>query len=570
MSKPRKKAAAGKRGNPRQASKPNKMLPANKAVSQETEIYRRRYLGENQATRVSYDNALTFAAVWCCVRVIAETLAVLPWQVFRRLSGGGRERDEAHVVDYLLSKRPNPEMTPMAFKETLASHVVTWGNAYAEIERDGAGRPLWLHLITPDRVCVMRDLNGEIVYEVRNFTRETAYIKSANMLHVPGLGFDGMVGYSVIEMASRSIALGIDMESDASGYWANNSTPGGVLEHPNTMSENAHKLLQESWEKRHGGPKKRGRIAILEEGMKYHQIGLPNTDSQFLENRSFQLLEICRWYRVPPHKIFELGRATWANIESQEIDFVSSTIMPWATRFEQAADWKLFGRQQQGVYYTRFKSNAAMRGDSAARSEFYSKMRDLGVFSVNEIREFEDLNPIGEEGDKRLVQLNLTTLEKIGEEPPEPAQPAVEPAQPGAEPEQEDDEPAQDEPKSAQNINIWPLVSATAKRIVRREQNRIRDGLKGAKGRNEAYDKWFEKFEAEHREYAARELTAVMQAFGKGEATASEVVREHWANVQHHYTYKPEEAIDEASIVQNLESLIEAASETKLRKETAA
>jgi HK97 family phage portal protein len=523
--------------------------------------------------RINEDTALTLGSVWACVKIISESLAGVPWLVYRMRPDGGMDVQREHPISWLLDTEASPETPAFQFRETMIAHALTWGNGYAEIERDIAGRPVNLWTLTPDRVHPTRaNRDGRIIYEVTNPSGGVTVLERDEMFHLRGLGFDGLVGYSVIEMASRSIGLGLDMEENASALWANSSVPGGVLEHPGTLTDEAHTHLQESWEKRHGGPKRRGRLAILEEGMKYHGIALPNNDAQFVENRQFEVLDICRWFRVPPHKVFELGRATWANIEAQETDFVNTTIMPWATRFEQAANMKLFGVQQRGVYYTKFNAKALLRGDSVARADFYGKMRDLAAMNTNEIRESEDMNPIGPDGDKRLVPLNMTTLEKVGEDPPKPAAPpqtSGDPAQDDDEMMQDGDEPMPKQRKAARAFDPAPIVNDCASRIVRREVNRVMDARKRTKGVESDYQRWLGEFEAEHKEYTAKALAPLMLSLGIGEEKSADVAARHWNHAKEQFA-KPGSEFDEAAIVNHLARLVVESHESIPEKEIAA
>ncbi len=375
--------------------------------------------------RVDQDTALKYSAVFACVRVIAETIASLSWHVYLRKQDGSKQRMATSNAEMLLNRRPNPEMTPFAFKETLTAWALTWGNGYAEIERDMANRPAALWPIAPDRVEVQRDSNGRLVYEISNARGANNYLYAEDIYHLKGLGFDGITGYSVISYAARSIGLGIAAEEFGSSFFGNGAHLGSVLQIPagSGLSAEAKKNMRETFNRAHQGPHNAHKVEILDGGTEYKEIGVPPEDAQFLETRQHQVEEICRWFRVPPHKIQHLLRSTFNNIEHMSIEYVQDTLMPWANRLEQEANSKLFGKGNN--LYTKINMNTLLRGDSAARSTFYREMWNLGVFSVNEIREMEDMNPV-ESGDKRFVQLNMTTLEKAGEEP-EPPEPQEEP-----------------------------------------------------------------------------------------------------------------------------------------------
>jgi len=405
----------------------------------------RIYVSPRQAgVVVNQDTALTNAAVWACVRVISETVASLPWHVYRKTEEG-REPMFAHSVHWLLNNQPNSEQTAFAFREAMMSHALTWGNGYAEIQRDDALRVKALWLITPDRVTPKRDAAGVLVYEVRDDADGVRVIPSAQMMHLHGLGFDGLVGYSPVTQAARSIGLGIAQDTFSQAFYRNGTTFGGMVEVPSNMSSEQIKLTEGYLNEKHQGPDKAFKVRVVANGMKYVNAAgaMPLADAQFIESRKFSVTEVARWYRVPPHKIADLERSTNNNIEHQSIEFVTDTIIPWVRRLEQEADVKLFGARAVGTVYTKFAVNALMRGDSKARAEFYRTMTQIGVLSVNEVRDLEELNGIGEAGDEHLVQLNQTTLERLVAEPPdatpEPASAAAPdageadpPADPGA------------------------------------------------------------------------------------------------------------------------------------------
>lgn len=374
---------------------------------------------------VDHDRALTYSALFAAVRVIAETVAILPWSVHRRTGGSHREIATAHPTHYVLHRAPNPEMTPFSFKETMLAWALTWGNGYAEIERDRVGRVVALWPIPPDTCEPRRDREGRLYYRIYNQRGGAVELDPSDVFHLHGLGYDGLQGYSVVSLMAKSIGLGLATEEYGSSFYANGATPNTALKHPGKLSEDAYEHLKESLSE-HTGPGKAFKTMILEEGMSWASLGMPHHDAQFLETRKFQVTDIARWLRVPPHMIGDLERATFSNIEHQSQSFVSNAILPWTVRLEEEADRKLFGQNPRGTLYSKINVNALLRGDTTARGDFYIKMLEHGVYSVNDVRELEDQDPIGPDGDKRLVQLNMTTLEKIGvddEEKDDPTDP---------------------------------------------------------------------------------------------------------------------------------------------------
>jgi HK97 family phage portal protein len=370
-----------------------------------------------------------FSAVWAAVRVIAETVSMLPLHIFQREPGKGAEPEKNilrsdHAIDWLISTQPNPETDAGVFWESLIAHALTWGNGYAEKERDNADRIVNLWPITPDRVKPDRvNRTGRIIYDIHNPGGENTVLEQRDMLHIHGLGYDGMQGYSVIAMAAQSIGLSMAAEQFGAGFFGNGTEPGGVLEHPGKLSPTAYEHIKNSWAERHQGPANARKPAILEEGMKWTRLSVPPEDAQFLQTRKFQIAEIARWYRVPLHMLAELDRSTNNNIEFQGIEFVIHTIQPWATRIERAINTQLLGPQQRGKMYAKMSLQALLRGDTAARGAFYRELFNMGAMSPNEIRALEEMNPVPG-GNKRFVQLNLTTLERAGEQPEPAAQPA--------------------------------------------------------------------------------------------------------------------------------------------------
>lgn len=462
--------------------------------------------------RVNEDTALTLGAVWACVRVITESLAGLPWLVYRRRADGGRDLVANHPMNWLLDIQPNPEMTAFTFRETMIAHVMLWGNGYAEIERS-IGGVTWLWPITPDRVKVHR-YQGEIVYEVQNETGGPTFLFAEDMLHVRGLGFDGLVGYSVIKMAARTIGLGIALDEASGGLFENDSTPGGVILHPAKLSTEALNNLRTSWERRHKGPANRRRVAILEEGMKWEQTGLPPEDAQLVQQRQLTPPEICRWFRVPPHKIGDLSRATFSNIEHQSIEFVEDTLRPWAERLESEVNIKCFGRNNTGTLETIIDLEERKRGDTAARTAYYMAMFDRGAFSINDIRMRENMNPIGPDGDKRFVPLNMVLLEKAGEEevaPPEPTEP------------QPDDEPENDAPSMDEEDDTLSEFRASALAVVEDACRRLlnRETKDCQKLTGDALVKWMEQ----HREYGRKALAPGVRTLAACYGVKSEQAR---------------------------------------------
>jgi HK97 family phage portal protein len=311
------------------------------------------------------------------------------------------------------------------------------GNGYAEISFDMANRPGALCPLMPDSVDPKRNSEtGALEYHVRDASGLVEVLPASRVLHIHGLGFDGLRGYSVIHMAAKSIGIGLAQDVFGQAFFQNGTVMGAVLEVGAAMSPTQIQQMEDAMNTRHMGPGAAFKVKVAPQGTKVHNPTMPMTDAQFLESRKFSITEVCRWYGVPPHKVQDLDRSTNNNIEHQGIEFVQDAIVPWAVRLEQEANVKLFGDRAQGRVYTKFTVNALMRGDSKSRAEFYRLMTQMGAMTINEVRAMEDMNSIGPDGDELLVQLNQTTLQRLVEGPPETTTLAAEPQDEDLAPEQ--------------------------------------------------------------------------------------------------------------------------------------
>ncbi len=361
---------------------------------------------------VNERTAMTTSAVYACVRVLSETIASLPLHVYRRVNGG-KEKAVDHNLYHLLHDEPNPEMTSFVFRETLMGHLLLWGNAYAQIIRDGRGRVIGLYPLLPDRMEVGRTEKGELYYRYQK-EGQLYLLHREEVLHIPGLSFDGLVGYSPIAMAKNAIGMALATEEYGSKLFANDARPSVVLEHPGVLKDPAK--IRESWNKIYRGSENAHKVAVLEEGMSVKTLSMPPEQAQFLETRKFQIEEICRIFRVPPHLIASLDRATFSNIESQSISFVVHTIRPWLVRLEMAFNKSLFVQREKGEYFVSFVVDGLLRGDFASRMKGYSIGIQNGFLSPNCVRSLENLNPIPDEegGSTFMVNGNMLKLKDVG------------------------------------------------------------------------------------------------------------------------------------------------------------
>lgn len=373
--------------------------------------------------RVDADSALKTATVWACVQYLSRQIAQLSWRVYREAPDGGLTPAPTQPADWLLHKRPNREMGSFTFRQTMMGWAVRWGNAYAEIERDNRGAAYALWPLHPTRVKPMRDQAGVLFYRVWN--PDTSYVDmdAADVLHIRGFG-DGEIGVNVIEYASQSIGWAQATEIFGSSFFAQGMNPSGIVEVQKALSPEAMKLLRKDLGEIYKGPKGE-RTAILDAGMKFNKVATAPNDAQFIETRQHQVEEICRWFGVPPHKVMHLLRSTFGNIEQQSIEVVVDSLTPWVKIWEEEADYKLFGVQNRMGFCTKMNLKSLLRGDSAARAQFYKNLWGIGGITINGILRGEDENPIGPAGDVRFVPVNYTTLDRAIAGPTQPPVPLV-------------------------------------------------------------------------------------------------------------------------------------------------
>jgi len=355
---------------------------------------------------VTPDSALTYSAVYAAVRCIAESVSSLPLNLYERLPGGGKMHAKANPLHTLLHDEPNPEMTSLQWREASMAHLLLWGNSYTEIVRDLEGNAVELWPIDPTTVTPKRTDSGELYYELN---RGKDFLTAANMLHIPGLSFDGISGMSPISLARQSIGLSMAIESFGAGYFGRGARPGGVLTFPGQLSPEARQNLRRSFEELHAGGANSHRVALLEAGLKWEAIGVPPDDSQFLQSREFQIIEVARWFNLPPNKLKDLSKTSYNSLEQMEISFVVDTLRPWLVRWEQQLNRKLIRPKDKGSFFFEHNVDGMLRGDQASRYTAYSVGRNWGWLSVNEIRERENQNPI-EGGDVYMVPLNMQSL----------------------------------------------------------------------------------------------------------------------------------------------------------------
>ena len=312
-------------------------------------------------------------------------------------------------------------MTRFIFRETMMTHLLLWGNAYAQIIRNGKGEVIALYPLMPNRMKVDRNESGQLYYEYQMTTDDAPTKEAGNVrlspyevLHIPGLGFDGLVGYSLIAMAKNAIGMAIACEEYGAKFFANGAAPSGVLEHPGVLKD--PKKIRDSWNQTFGGTSNAHKVAVLEEGMKSTPVTINPNEAQFLETRKFQINEIARIFRVPPHIVGDLEKSSFSNIEQQSLEFVKYTLEPWLVRFEQSMVRALLSPEEKKDYFVKFNVDGLLRGDYQSRMNGYATARQNGWMSANDIRELENLDriPAEEGGDLYLINGNMMKLKDAG------------------------------------------------------------------------------------------------------------------------------------------------------------
>lgn len=379
-----------------------------RAVSSWITDLRSARLETHAGVTVSETTALTYSAVFAAVRVLAESVASLPWILYAR-DGEGRRRATDHPLYEVIHTRPNDRMTAMELYEVMMTHLCLWGNAYCEIERTRGGRVVALWPLIPSRVTVRSEwMDGVevLMYDYVMPSGGTVTLPQWDVLHVRGLGTDGYRGLSPIGLMRQTIGLGLAAQEFGSRFFSNGARPSVLLEHPGHLSDGAVARLRRQFEESYSGLERAHRVAILEEGMRPHTIGIPPDDAQFLETRRFQVEEIARIYRVPPHMLGDLERATFSNIEHQSISFVTHSLRPWLVRIEQAMSRALLSEAERRTHYIEALVDGLLRGDVESRYRAYSVGRQWGWLSANDVRRLENMDPVPS-GDAYLVPLNM-------------------------------------------------------------------------------------------------------------------------------------------------------------------
>lgn len=364
---------------------------------------------------VNAETALNFSAFFNGVQQISQTVASLPLILYKRVGEGNKERLRAHPLYGILHRKVNPRMPAFIWKEVTQYHLLVWGNAYSFIRWEDDNRVKELWPMNPERTWP-EVVNGNLVYKFRNEQNREVIYPAEVILHIPGLGFDGIKGYSLLSLARESIGLGLGYDEFAARFVGQGTHSGGVATHPGKLSPEAYDRLKKSLSDSYAGLNKVGKIMVFEEGMTYQNLGMPLKDAEFLSSRTFQINEIARWLNMPPHKLKELSHATYDNITSEQISWLQDTIRPWLERWESYIDFKLLNDEEQKTAFAEFLPESILRTDIKTRYEAYHIARMDGIISANEWRALENMNPLDDEvGDKIWMPLNMVDARKSDE-----------------------------------------------------------------------------------------------------------------------------------------------------------
>jgi HK97 family phage portal protein len=487
------------------------------------------YLGGGNE-QVTPESAIRFSAVYGCVKVISETLASVPLVVYRRRGDGGKDKAKEHPLYRLLRTKPNNMKTSgLEFREMLTAHVLLWGNGYAQILRNSMGEPTELYPMHPSRVTPDVSEEGRLIYRVRAQQGPERILQADEVFHIRGYRDQGLSGLSPIAAFRQAVTLGLSLESFGSNFFDGGAFPAGVLEYDGALSDEAKKNLRESWQNLYGGQHRGKKVAVLEAGLKWKPMGIPQSDAEFLATRRFQVEEIARIYRVPPHMLGDLTRSTFSNIEQQSIDFVTYTMLPWFKRWEEAISRDFLNGDDSEIY-TEFLVDGLLRGDTLSRFQAYGLGRQWGLYSINDIRLKENLNPIGPEGDVYLSPLNMVPA---GQESAPAAQSS--PTAPAPEPDDDNEDEEEDEQDDSQRTRVaftGPFREQW-KRILHKQNEAIARQVQ--KLEEPQYLEWAQSFMEEQRSFARKCLKELAGAYFAVQGRSHDEAEKHLERVLESY-----------------------------------
>lgn len=398
-------------------------IPVYKSTTQETEarsyedsmpLWAQRLWGlqSESGMRVNQETSLTFSAVWACVRILANTVAMPSLNVYKH-DGESKTKDTTHPIQRIIHSEPNGMMSSFQWRQTMQAHAALRGNAYSIIHRDNSMRPAELEFIDdPDKVDVF-SYDRKVYYRVSG---NPGLIPGSDMFHIKGLSFDGLKGKSVLQVARESFGAALAMQDYQNKLYKNGGSTRIALKTDQILKPETKQNMRDSWTELYGGPDNQHKVAILEGGLNVQNIGISPKDIEFIASHRFSVEEVARYFGMILDLLATDNKQSYASVEQRAIDFIKYTMMPWYKTWESEIDRKLFRESEKGKYYSKFNIDSLLRGDSAARAQFYKDMFYIGAISRNEIRSLEDLNAIDEDGDKFYMQVNMQKAENIGKE----------------------------------------------------------------------------------------------------------------------------------------------------------
>ena len=356
------------------------------------------------------DKALTLTAVWCAIRLLAESVSSLPISVYTKQANGDKLEDTKSPIYNLVKFKPNYYQNKITFFEFIMLSICTEGNSYVQIVRNNSGTPVQLICLDPSNVTVVVN-NNELFYQVDG----GAVLDSSDMLHFKTITDDGVTGLSPIDQCAKALNWGVSLEEFGSTFFSNGAKPSSILQTDRALSDTALQRLKTSFNNNYGKLKNSNSTIVLEEGLTFKPISISPEQAQFLSSREFSISEVSRIFRVQPHLLMDLSKSSFNNIEMQNQEFLTFTLMPYITRIEEEMNLKLFRTNELGKTFVEFNVNGFLRGDVKSRTEAYKTAITNGYMSINEVRQKENMNSI-EGGDKHFMQMNMTTIDKVGED----------------------------------------------------------------------------------------------------------------------------------------------------------
>lgn len=464
---------------------------------------------------VTEDTAMNYSALYCGTNILAGSLMQLPLHLMQKMKGDDRRKATEHPVYPFVHSRVNKKMTSPRFRQTGQGHLVIWGNLYARIDWGGNGYPRGLYLLRPDRMRVQVK-DGKVIYEYRPKTGVPQVIHEDNLLHIPGFGYDGIMGYSLITLARESIGLGLAEQEYGARFYGSGTHPSVIFKHPKTLKKETKEDLRKDLAKKHSGLGKSHKALLLEEGITVENISINPRDAQFLESRKFSLLEMARWLNLPPHMLKDMDRAKFSNIEHNSIEFMVHTMGPWLKLWETELSRVLLREdERQAGYYIEFNIDGFLRGDQKARYEAYAIGRQWGWLTPNMILKKENEAPMGPEGDIALIPANMIPASSAGTGVEEKSQ-------------RQALELRADWKRTAiarirLGRNYHPMFVDAVGRIVRREVNDIKRAIKKHLNNRDSFDlgKWIDNFYREIPDYINRNMRSVISSYSEGVAAAA-------------------------------------------------